>query len=52
MNVMHCPLCVGLAALSVVRALAHLSLALLLLRQPGLTTAQIRGDAQPQLAGV
>jgi hypothetical protein len=30
MSVMHCPLCVGLAVLSVVRALAHLSLGWLL----------------------
>ena len=52
MSVMHCPLCIGLAALSVVRGLAHLSLVLLMLRQPGATTVQRRGDAQPQLAGV
>ena len=29
MSVMHCPLCLGLAALSVVRAMAHLSLVLI-----------------------
>jgi hypothetical protein len=29
MSVLHCPLCIGLAVLSVGRAMAHLSLVLL-----------------------
>ena len=28
MSVLHCPLCIGLAVLSVVRSIAHLSLVL------------------------
>lgn len=35
MSLMHCPLCVGLAVLSVLRACAHLSLGAALLRPPG-----------------
>jgi len=52
MSVMHCPLCLGLAALSVARAMGHLSLLLLMLRQPGQATGERAGDAQPRLAGV
>ncbi len=42
MSVMHCPLCVGLAVLSVLRALAHFSLMVLWLEP-----AQAASGAQP-----
>lgn len=34
MNLMHCPLCLGLAMLSVLRAMAHLGLTAALLATP------------------
>lgn len=34
---MHCPLCVGLALLSVTRALAHVTLVVALWRRDGVT---------------
>ena len=34
MSLTHCPLCIGLAALSVVRAIAHLGLVRTLLAPP------------------
>lgn len=44
MSVMHCPLCVGLAVLSVTRAVAHLTMGGVLWSFPDLLAAR-RGDS-------
>jgi hypothetical protein len=47
MNLLHCPLCIGLAILSVLRAMSHLTLATLRLAPSPFTRRDPAGRPQP-----
>ena len=46
MSVMHCPLCVGLAVLSIVRAAAHVGLVWIALNRGGVAPVIAWGDPE------